>query len=85
MTAPDKVFIHHADQIEADGTQCLVFKTSAPVNFKDSETAYTRTDCPKALAQALLDMWQPANVTQLAHPDGVPFRKYLQAIISQSS
>lgn len=41
-TAPDRVFIHHSDQIKADGTQCLVFTSSAPVNFKGTETEYVR-------------------------------------------
>ena len=44
---------------------------------------YVRADSPKALAQALLDLWRPANVQQMAYPDSVPFRRYLNEIIKQ--
>ena len=39
---PDRIYIHHADHITADGTQALVFTSPAPVNFTDSQTEYVR-------------------------------------------
>lgn len=83
MSAPATVFIHHADQIKCDGTQCLVFTSDAPVNIRDTQTQYVNASNPQALAQALLDLWQPANVQQMTYPDSVPFRRYLNEIIKQ--
>lgn len=41
---PERVFIHHSDMIASDGTRCLVFLSSAPVNFRHTETEYVRAD-----------------------------------------
>jgi len=48
-TAPERIWIHHAGLIKADGTQCLVFLTSAPANFQDTQTNYVREDLYVAL------------------------------------
>lgn len=45
--------------------------------------AYVRANKASCLAEALLGLWSPANITQALHPNGVPFRKALKQISEQ--
>lgn len=56
--APERIYIHHADQIKVDGTQCLVFTSPAPVNFTGNQTPY--------VPAALLDSLSRGNKAMLA-------------------
>ncbi|MCG7520861.1 hypothetical protein [Ruegeria sp. Ofav3-42] len=64
--APERVVIHHADQIKTDGTSCLVFTSDAPRNFKASQTGYIREDISPAAVTVKPLEWKP-------QPDGIQY------------
>tara|TARA_R110000744_G_scaffold119072_2_gene222204 strand:+ start:157 stop:525 length:369 start_codon:yes stop_codon:yes gene_type:complete len=57
MNAPDRIFIHHADQIKNDGTQCLVFTSPAPENFTADQTEYvSRSSVPDIIRSMVVPL-----------------------------
>lgn len=47
--APKVIYLHHADLVKNDGTQCLVFTSPAPVNFTNHQSRYHHDDTVTAL------------------------------------
>ncbi|MCA0944066.1 hypothetical protein LCM08_04000 [Salipiger pacificus] len=50
--APERIWLHHADQITVDGQPCRAYTSPAPVNFQDSQTEYVRADAADAMVAA---------------------------------
>lgn len=51
--APKVIYLHHADMVTNDGTQCLVFTSPAPVNFTNHQSRYYHDDTVTALQAEL--------------------------------
>ncbi len=47
--APKVIYLHHADLVKNDGTQCLVFTSPAPANFTNHQSQYHHDDIVTAL------------------------------------
>ncbi|MCK5500375.1 MAG: hypothetical protein KAI82_03875 [Tritonibacter mobilis] len=47
--APKVIYLHHAEMVKNDDTQCLVFTIPAPLNFTKHQSRYHHDDTVTAL------------------------------------